>query len=92
MSERARLLVIVNHAAARARRAWPHVRAYLEGERVRFDAHESVRPGETEEAARAALACGYTTVAVVGGDGTLSAAASGYFEPCAPLAAGELPR
>jgi diacylglycerol kinase family enzyme len=92
MSERARLLVIVNHAAARARRAWPDVRAYLEGERVRFDAHESVRAGETEERTRAALACGYKTVAVVGGDGTLSAAASGYFEPCAPLAAGELPR
>ncbi|MDQ5836047.1 MAG: acylglycerol kinase family protein, partial [Acidobacteriota bacterium] len=92
MSERARLLVIVNHAAARARRAWPDVCAYLEGERVRFDAHESVRAGETEEATRAALACGYTTVAVVGGDGTLSAAASGYFEPCAPLAAGALPR
>ncbi|HYY94734.1 MAG TPA: diacylglycerol kinase family protein, partial [Pyrinomonadaceae bacterium] len=66
--------------------------AYLEGERVRFDAHESVRAGETEEAARVAVARGYTTVAVVGGDGTLSAAASGYFEPCAPLAPGELPR
>jgi diacylglycerol kinase family enzyme len=92
MSETERLLVIVNHAAARARRVWPDVRAYLEGRQVRFDAHESARPGETEEATRAAVARGYTTVAVVGGDGTLSAAASGYFEPCACLAAGQLPR
>jgi diacylglycerol kinase (ATP) len=90
--ERTRLLVIVNHAAARARRAWPDVRARLEAARVRFDAHESVRAGETEGRTRAALAEGYTTVAVVGGDGTLSAAASGYFEPCAPLGADELPR
>jgi diacylglycerol kinase family enzyme len=92
MSGRARLLVIVNHAAARARRAWPGVRAYLEVAQVRFDAHESVRPGETEEKARAALLEGYSTVAVVGGDGTLSAAAAGYFEPCAALAADERPR
>jgi diacylglycerol kinase (ATP) len=90
--ERTRLLVIVNHAAARARRAWPDVRTRLEAARVRFDAHESVRAGETEGRTRAALAEGYTTVAVVGGDGTLSAAANGYFEPCAPLGADELPR
>jgi len=87
-----RLLVIVNHAAARARRAWPRVRAYLEEERIRFDAHESARPGETEGRTRAALAEGFETVAVVGGDGTLSAAASGYFESCAGLAADERPR
>lgn len=92
MSERTRLLVIVNHAAARARRAWPNVRSYLEGERLRFDAHESVRLGETEEMTRAALAEGYETIAVVGGDGTLSASSAGYFEPCAGLAAGERPR
>jgi diacylglycerol kinase family enzyme len=85
MNERASLLVIVNHAAARAREAWPRVREALAGGVVRFDGHESVRPGETEERTRAALGEGYTTVAVVGGDGTLSAAASGYFEPCAGL-------
>jgi diacylglycerol kinase (ATP) len=94
MIERARLLVIVNYAAARARRAWPKVRAYLEDRRVRFDAGESVlfSPGETEGRTRAALAEGFETVAVVGGDGTLSAAASGYFKPCAGLAADERPR
>ena len=92
MSEKTRLFVIVNNAAARARAAWPRVRETLARGGVRFDAHESVRPGETEGRTRAALAEGFETVAVVGGDGTLSAAASGYFEPCAGLAAEETPQ
>jgi YegS/Rv2252/BmrU family lipid kinase len=92
MSESPGLLVIVNNAAAHARDAWPRVRAALARGGVRFDAHESVRPGETEERTRAALAGGFKTVAVVGGDGTLSAAAAGYFEPLNALAADERPR
>ncbi|HEX3558780.1 MAG TPA: diacylglycerol kinase family protein [Pyrinomonadaceae bacterium] len=92
MSEPSSLFVIINNAAARARRAWPGIRAYLETERIRFSAHESVKPGETEKRTRAALAEGFATVAVVGGDGTLSAAASGYFEPCVGLATNARPR
>jgi diacylglycerol kinase family enzyme len=92
MSESQRLFVIINNAAARARVAWPSVREALTRAGVRFDAHESSRPGETEETTRAALAGGFGTVAVVGGDGTLSAAAGGYFEPCDRLAADERPR
>ena len=79
MSESTRLFVIVNRAAARAREAWPRVRAELARSKVAFDAHESEKPGETEERTRAALSERYSTIAVVGGDGTLSAAASGYF-------------
>ena len=92
MDESSGLLVIVNNAAARAREAWPRVREALARGGVRFDAHESVRPGETEERTRAALVEGFKTVAVVGGDGTLSAAAAGYFEPFDALAADECPR
>ncbi|HST52585.1 MAG TPA: diacylglycerol kinase family protein [Pyrinomonadaceae bacterium] len=92
MSESQLLFVVVNNAAARARLAWPRVREALTVAGVPFDAHESSRPGETEERTRAALAASFRTVAVVGGDGTLSAAASGYFEPCDGLAAGERPR
>ena len=92
MSEKASLFVIINHTAARAREAWPRVRAELERAGVRFEAHESTREGETEERARAAFAGGFGTIAAVGGDGTLSAAASGYFEPCAELSEGETPR
>lgn len=90
MSE-AGLFVVVNHTAARAREAWPRVRGALERAGVAFEAHESTRPGETEARTRAALAGGFNTVAAVGGDGTLSAAASGYFEPCEGLAGDESP-
>ncbi|HWW77419.1 MAG TPA: diacylglycerol kinase family protein [Pyrinomonadaceae bacterium] len=92
MDEKASLFVIINHTAARAREAWPRVRAELERAGVPFEAHESARVGETEERARAAFAEGFVTVAAVGGDGTLSAAASGYFEPCAELSEDETPR
>ncbi|MFL6254369.1 MAG: diacylglycerol/lipid kinase family protein [Pyrinomonadaceae bacterium] len=86
------LFVIVNHMAARARGAWPRVREELVRAKVEFEAHESTRQGETEERTRDALARGCATVAAVGGDGTLSAAASGFFEPCAGLSADVLPR
>ena len=74
------LFVVVNHTAARAREAWPRVREALVRAGIRFEAHESTRPGETEEHTRAALRQGFGTVAAVGGDGTLSAAAAGCFE------------
>ena len=86
------LFVIVNHTAARARGAWPRVRAALVRAEVEFEAHESTRPGETEERTRAALERGCATVAAVGGDGTLSAAANGFFESCAGLSEDASPR
>jgi diacylglycerol kinase family enzyme len=89
---RAGLFVIVNNAAARARAAWPRVREALTREGVGFEAHESSRPGETEERTRASLDQGFETIAAVGGDGTLSAAAGGYFESCEGLREGEVPR
>jgi diacylglycerol kinase (ATP) len=92
MRQARRLLVIVNYAAARAREAWPHLREALGGAGLTFDTHESIRPGETEARTRSALGEGYDTVALVGGDGTLSAAASGFFHSCAGLRADELPR
>jgi YegS/Rv2252/BmrU family lipid kinase len=91
MSDSARLFVIINHAAARARRAWPHVREALDAGGVAFDAHESSIQGETEEQTRAALAEGYGTIAVVGGDGTLSAAAAGYFRDVKGVGGEETP-
>src|ERR1044072_7448090 len=86
------LFVIVNYTAARARAAWPFVRAALVGASVEFEAHESTRQGETEERTRAALERGCETVAAVGGDGTLSAVANGFFEPCAELSEDARPR
>lgn len=75
-----RTLVIVNPASARARRAWPKIEAALTENGLRFDAHETTHAGDATERTRAALREGYRIVAIVGGDGTLSEAASGFFD------------
>jgi diacylglycerol kinase family enzyme len=90
--KRTQLFVVVNNSAARARAAWPRVRDALAGAGLRFEAQEPSTPRETEGAVRAAFTEGFRTVAVVGGDGTLSAAASGYFTSCEALGEGERPR
>src|SRR4051794_1477407 len=77
---RASTLVITNPASARARRAWPSIREALDKHRITFDRHETTRAGDATERTRAALREGYEMIAVVGGDGTLSEAASGFFE------------
>jgi len=73
-------LIIINHAAAKARRAWPMVRKRLEVSGIDFEFFETRQPGDATTRTRAALNAGVTTVAVVGGDGTLSEAAEGFFE------------
>ena len=80
MKDQPRTLVIINPASARARRAWPKISNALASAGVGFDAHETTRAGDATERTRAALRDGYNTIAVVGGDGTLSEAASGFFE------------
>jgi diacylglycerol kinase (ATP) len=72
--------VIINHSAARARAAWLEVRRALVGAGIPFDAHEAREFGDARSSARAALVAGYRTVAVVGGDGTLSEVVNGFFE------------
>jgi diacylglycerol kinase family enzyme len=47
---------------------------------VGFDAAEPAAPGELERRVREGLREGYRTIAVVGGDGTLSEAARGFFQ------------
>ena len=76
----ARTLIIINPVSARARRAWPKIKSALNGAGIRFDAHETTHAGNATEATRAALRDGYNVIAVVGGDGTLSETASGFFE------------
>lgn len=71
--------VIVNHSAARARAAWVEVRHALRSACVPFDAHEARSLGDARTAARDALAAGHRTIAVVGGDGTLSEVVNGFF-------------
>jgi diacylglycerol kinase (ATP) len=73
-------LIIINNAAAKARKAWPAVRKQLEAAGIDIDFHETTAAGDATIKTRAALKSGVTTIAVVGGDGTLSEAAGGFFE------------
>jgi diacylglycerol kinase (ATP) len=80
MGSPASTFVIVNHSAARARAAWGVARRALESACVAFDAHEAREFGDARVRARDALRAGYRTIAVVGGDGTLSEVVNGFFE------------
>ncbi|MDT4896218.1 MAG: hypothetical protein QOH25_1295 [Acidobacteriota bacterium] len=80
MNGQHRTLIIINPTSARARRAWPKIKEALAGASVGFDTHETSHAGDATERTRAALRDGYRLIAVVGGDGTLSEAASGFFE------------
>jgi YegS/Rv2252/BmrU family lipid kinase len=72
-------LIIINNAAARARRAWPVIKSQLEQAGIAYDAVETTAPGDATHVARDAFANRCQLIAVVGGDGTLSEAAAGYF-------------
>ncbi len=88
----ASLLVIVNHHAARARRAWPDILETLTQEGITFDLHETRHAGDAQEQTRASLREGYETIAAVGGDGTLSEVAAGFFQRCDELKDDALPQ
>jgi diacylglycerol kinase (ATP) len=72
-------LIIINDAAARARRAWPIIRAQLDQKNIAYECYETKAPGDAAGRTRTAIQDGCTLIAVVGGDGTLSEAAAGYF-------------
>lgn len=74
-----RTLVIINHVAANARRTWPKIETGLKAHGVRVDLHVTKCAGDATRAVRAALRDGYSLIAAVGGDGTLSEAAAGFF-------------
>lgn len=78
--DQSKVLIIVNKAAAKAREAAPIVHRQLEASRIAFDLYETLRPGDATTRTRQALRDGISTIAVVGGDGSLSEAAEGFFE------------
>ncbi|HEX8773392.1 MAG TPA: diacylglycerol kinase family protein [Pyrinomonadaceae bacterium] len=80
MNGQTRTLIIINNAAARARRAWPSVKALLADSGMLFDAYETTHAGDATTRTRAALRAGYSVIAAVGGDGTLSETAAGFFD------------
>ncbi len=80
MPDQERLLVIINNVAAKARRAWPIVRATMAERNINFDFYETRRASDATERTRLAIKEGCRTIAVVGGDGTLSEVAEGFFD------------
>jgi len=74
------LLIIINNAAAKAREAWPLIRERLADANVGFTHRETTCIGDATTTTREALKSGTRTIAVVGGDGTLSEAVEGFFE------------
>ena len=79
MSSPRRPLIIINNTAARARNAWPIIRARLNESGIAHDVYETAAAGDATIHTRAALEKGCALVAVVGGDGTLSETAAGFF-------------
>ena len=80
MVAQSKTLVIINNAAAKTQNAWPIVRKHLEASALSFDFYQTTHPGDATIRTRRALRDGVNTIAVVGGDGTLSEAAEGFFE------------
>lgn len=74
------MLIIVNNVAAKARQAWPQIKNKLDAAGVDYKTYQTERKGDATLQARAALSAGVQTIVVVGGDGTLSEAAQGFFQ------------
>ena len=74
--------LVMNPASAGGRtdRRWPAIATALRGAGVPFDLHRTAGAGDATHAVRTALASGYHTVVVVGGDGTLNEVINGFFD------------
>jgi diacylglycerol kinase (ATP) len=72
-------LIIINNEAARTKRAWPIIRVRLDQSGIGYDIYETEKAGDATVRTRSALERGCRLIGVVGGDGTLSEAAAGYF-------------
>ena len=81
------VLLIVNPSAGRglAGRRWPTFERELRAAGADFDVELTCRPGQATELAREAVLAGRRVVGAVGGDGTLSEVANGFFELGQPI-------
>jgi len=75
-------LFIINPASARGTtlRRWTEAKRELERLGIKFSEQMTARAGEATEIARRALRSGTGRIVAVGGDGTLSEVADGYFD------------
>src|SRR5687768_5619822 len=75
-----RTLILINPASSRARKAWVRIKDALAKNDIHCDVKETTTRGEGETLSRDALNAGYQTIAVVGGDGTISETVRGFFQ------------
>jgi diacylglycerol kinase (ATP) len=73
-------LIIINNAAAKARHAWPIIKQQLDDANFKYNAYETKTAGDATAVTRSALRNGVNSIAVIGGDGTLSEVAEGFFQ------------
>jgi len=73
-------LIIINNVAAKARKAWPVIEKQLQEAGLAYQVYETKAQGDATEKTREAIRSGVNSIAVVGGDGTLSEVAEGFFE------------
>lgn len=62
------------------RRVWPKIKRELDASGVEYQTYETTARGDATGKTRASLRSGINSIVVVGGDGTLSEAAEGFFE------------
>lgn len=81
------VLLVVNPTSAGGRtgRQWPAIADKLSGLGLDFDVEMTSRPLEAAEIARRGVDQGREVVAAVGGDGTISETAAGFFEKSEPI-------
>ncbi|HLE62636.1 MAG TPA: acylglycerol kinase family protein, partial [Pyrinomonadaceae bacterium] len=72
-------LIIINNIAAKARQSWAGVEATLQKSQIQFESYETTCAGDATAKTRSELRSGRELIAVLGGDGTLSEAAEGFF-------------
>jgi diacylglycerol kinase (ATP) len=74
------VLIIINNVAAKARRSWPKIKDRLDAAGVNYKTYFTNQKGDATIQSSVALKSGIQLIVVVGGDGTLSEAAQGFFE------------
>ena len=74
------MLIIINPRAAKARHAWSTIKNGLDSTDIQYDVYETTSAGDATNRTRTALQSGVQSIAVVGGDGTLSEVAEGFFQ------------
>ena len=73
------MLIIVNNVAAKARQSWPKIKSQLDAADLEFKTCFTNQKGDATVQTSVALNSGTQLIVVVGGDGTLSEAAQGFF-------------